>query len=309
MKTKMKNKLNLCLTKLKVDYWLYIMLIPFLLYYIIFLYKPMYGLIIAFKDYSLFKGITGSPWVGFDNFRDFFGGPYFLRILKNTFLINIINLVWTFPMPIILALLFNEVRNRSYLKTVQTLTYLPHFVSIVVVVGIATNLLSPSTGLINLIIEKFGGEKIYFLSRPEYFRTIYVCINLWKGVGFASIIYFAALSGIDTQLYEAAVVDGASKWKQLTSVTLPGIAPTIVVMLIMQIGNLIKSGYETILLLYQPATYETADVIGTYVYRAGILDANYETATVAGIFESVVALVLTVTANHISKRISETSLW
>ena len=306
---KKKNKFEVCLSKLKADYWLYIMLIPFLLYYIMFLYKPMYGLIIAFKDYSLFKGITGSPWVGFANFKEFFGGPYFGRILKNTFSINIINLLWTFPMPIILAVLFNEVRHKGYQKTVQTLTYLPHFVSVVVVVGIATNLLSPSSGLINLIIEKFGGEKVYFLSKPEYFRTIYVFINLWKGVGFSSIIYFAALAGIDTQLYEAAVVDGANKWKQLTNVTLPGIAPTVVVMLIMQMGSLIKSGYETILLLYQPATYETADVIGTYVYRAGILNSDYETATVAGIFESVVALVLTITANRISKQISETSLW
>lgn len=294
---------------LKNDFWLYIMLIPFLTFYILFSYKPMLGLIIAFQDYSLFKGIKGSPWVGLENFKMFFQGPYFLRNLKNTFLINFYSLIWSFPLPIVLALLFNEVKNVKYRQTVQTLSYLPHFVSAVVIVGIVTNFLSPSSGIINLLIEKLGGERTYFLTRPEYFRTIYVVMQLWKEAGFASIIYFAALSGIDMQLYEAAVIDGAGKWKQMLHVTLPGLAPTIIIMLIMRLGNLLKAGYETIILLYQPATYETADVISSYVYRAGLLEGNYQLATAAGIFDSVVALILTCMANYLSRKMTETSLW
>lgn len=294
---------------LRKDVWLYLMLIPFVAFYIIFLYKPMLGLVIAFQDYSLFKGISGSPWVGWENFRMFFEGPYFLRNLKNTFLINFYSLIWSFPLPIILALLFNEVKHVKYRQTVQTLSYLPHFVSTVVIVGIVTNFLSPSSGIINLLIEKLGGERTYFLTKPEYFRTIYVAMQLWKETGFASIIYFAALSGIDMQLYEAAVIDGAGKWKQMLHVTLPGLAPTIIIMLIMRLGNLLKAGYETIILLYQPATYETADVISSYVYRAGLLEGNYQLATAAGVFDSVVALILTCMANYLSKKVTETSLW
>lgn len=295
--------------EIKNDKWLYILLIPFLAYYVVFLYRPMYGLQIAFKDYSLFKGINGSPWIGLENFRTFFKGPYFFRTLKNTLLLNVYSLIWSFPMPIILALLLNEVKNLRFRKTVQTVSYLPHFVSIVVITGIVTTFLSPSSGIINIIIEKFGGKRIYFLTKPEYFRTIYITMNIWKEAGFSSIIYFAALSGVDPQLYDAAVVDGANKWRQIWNVTIPGIAPTIIIMLIMRLGNLLNTGYESIILLYQPSTYETADVISTYVYRAGLQEGNYKLATAVDIFNSVVALFLTWVANKISQKVSETSLW
>jgi putative aldouronate transport system permease protein len=269
----------------------------------------MWGLQIAFKDYSLFKGLAGSPWVALDNFKEFFNSPYFLRNLKNTFVINLYSLIFGFPAPIILALLFNEVKSAFFKKSVQTMTYLPHFVSTVIVAGIVTNLLAPSNGLINILIDKFGGEKIYFLTKPEYFRTIYTAMNIWKEAGFGAIVYIAALSSVDQEQYEAATIDGANKWKQVIHVTLPGILPTIVIMLILRIGSLLDVGYESIILLYQPATYETADVISTYVYRAGLQEGRYDLATAVGLFNSIVALILVYSANKISNKVSENGLW
>lgn len=290
------------------DKVLYCLLIPFIAWYVIFQYKPMYGLLIAFKDFSLWKGFSGSPWVGFENFKTFFESPYFFRCLRNTFLINFYELLFGFPVPIILALLLNEVQNARFKKTIQTMTYLPHFVSAVVVAGIVVNFLAPS-GLINIIIEKLGGERIYFLIKPEYFRTIYISMNIWKESGFNAIIYIAALSGIDPQLYEAAIIDGANRWKQTLHVTIPGILPTIVIMLIMRIGRLLEVGYETIILLYQPATYETADVLNTFIYRYGLQNGDYGLATAAGFFNAVVGFILVYMANRISRKVSETSLW
>jgi putative aldouronate transport system permease protein len=291
------------------DRYLYFMLIPFILWYLIFQYKPMYGLIIAFKNYSVFKGIGASPWVGFDNFLTFFQGPYFWRTIKNTVLISFYSLLFAFPAPILLALLLNEIKSVMFKKTVQTLTFLPHFVSIVVVAGIVTNFLSPSSGLFNLVLEKLGFEKIYFLVVPDYFRSIFISMNIWKEVGFSAILYIAALSGINTELYEAAVIDGANKLRQVIHVTIPGILPTIMIMLILAIGNLLEVGYEAIILLYQPATYATADVISTYVYRAGLQGGSYDLATAVGLFNSIVGLVLVVMANRLSKRFTENGLW
>lgn len=291
------------------DRYLYILLLPMVLWYIIFLYRPMYGLQIAFKDYSIFKGIENSPWVGLENFKNFFQSHYFLRNLKNTLLINIYSLILGFPIPIILALMINEVKNRFFKQTVQTFTYLPHFISVVVVAGIVTNVLSPSHGVFNLIIEKFGGDKIYFLTEAKYFRTIFISMNLWKEAGFQSIVYLAALSGVNPQLYEAAVVDGANKWQQLCHVTIPGIMPTIIIMLIIRIGNLLEVGYESIILLYQPSTYKTADVLSTYVYRTGLETAQYDLAAAVGLFNAVVAFVLVIGANRLSKKFTETGLW
>ena len=294
---------------IKRDYLLYLLLVPFILYYVIFVFKPMYGLQIAFKDYSLFKGIQNSPWVGFKHFIDFFTGTYFLTNLKNTVLISLLNIVVGFPMPIILALLFNEVKSKKFKAIGQTVTYLPHFISAVVVAGIVTNILSPESGLINGIIKLFKGEPIYFLTKPEYFRTIFTSMSVWKEAGFGSIIYTAALAAIDAQLYEAAYIDGASKWKQLIHITIPSILPTLSIMLILRIGRLLEVGYETIILLYQPATYKTADVISTYVFRSGIIDGNYSLASAAGLFNSAVALVLVISSNTISKKLSENGLW
>ncbi|MCT4685796.1 ABC transporter permease [Vallitalea sp.] len=291
-------------------YWqLYIMLIPFVLFYIIFLYKPLYGIQIAFKDYSIFKGIEASPWVGFKHFSTFFNSPYFMRTLVNTFLINLYGLVFGFPLPIILALLLNEVKNKYFKNSVQTAIYLPHFISTVVVAGIVTNFLAPTNGIVNIILEKLGGEKIYFLTKPEYFRTIFTSMNIWKEAGFGTIVYLSALAGIDQNLYEAAKIDGANRWKQTLHVTMPSLVPTIVILLILKMGSILKVGYEAIILLYQPVTYKTADVISTYVYRSGIADCQYDFATAVGIFNSVVSLILVWTANRLSKRMSETSLW
>ncbi len=310
---KPRRKFGLYLTELKKDIFrdklLYVLLVPFLLWFLIFKYVPMWGIQIAFKDFSLFKGIGASPWTGFEYFREFIGNEYFLRVFKNTVIISLYGLIICFPAQIILAIMISEVTRKTFQKTVQTLTYLPHFVSVVVIAGIVTTFLSPETGLVNLLLEKLGFEKIYFLTNPDYFRGIYTLMNLWKETGFASIVFIAAIAGIDTQLYEAAKMDGANKFKQIIHVTLPGILPTIVVMFIMKIGSLLSVGYETIILLYQPATYETADVISTYVYRSGLIDGRYDFATAVGLFNSIVALVLVVLANRWSKKVTNAGLW
>lgn len=294
---------------LRRDWFLYVILIPFIAWYILFAFKPMYGLQIAFKDYNVFQGITGSSWAGLHHFEAFLRSDYFLRVLKNTLMISLYSLVFAFPAPIILALLLNEVKNTAFKKTVQTVTYLPHFISVVVVCGIVTNLLAPGNGIINIILEQLGMEKIYFLAIPDYFRTIFISMGIWQEMGFSAIIYIAALSGINNDLYEAAVVDGANKWKRILYVTLPGILPTIMIMLILKIGNLMEVGYEAIILLYQPATYETADVISTYVYREGIMNGRYDMATAVGFFNSVIGLLLIVVSNRLSKKYTGNGLW
>ncbi|RLQ94371.1 sugar ABC transporter permease [Falsibacillus albus] len=288
---------------------MYLLLVPFIAWYIIFQYKPMYGLQIAFKDYSLFRGIADSPWVGFDNFVRFFQSEYFLRTFKNTVMISFYSLIFAFPAPIILALLLNEVRQLFVKKAIQTLTYLPHFISIVVVAGIITNFLAPTHGLVNLIIEKFGGTKTYFLTEAKYFRTIFIGMNIWKDIGFNAIIYIAAIVGINPQLYEAAKMDGANRWRQMWHVTIPGILPTIIILFIINIGQFLEIGYEAIILLYQPSTYETADVINTYVYRAGLQGGEYEIGAAAGLFNSIVGFILVVIANKLSKKFTQNGLW
>ena len=294
---------------LKRDWFLYALIIPFVLWYIIFAFKPMYGLQIAFKDYNVFQGIQGSEWTGLDHFQSFLMSDYFMRVMKNTLLISLYSLVFAFPAPILLALLLNEVKNTMFKKWVQTITYLPHFISVVVVCGIVTNLLAPGNGLINLLLEKVGLDKIYFLSIPEYFRTIFISMNIWQDTGFAAIIYIAALAGINPELYEAAVMDGASKLKRAIHITIPGILPTIMIMLILKIGNLLEVGYEAIILLYQPVTYETADVINSFVYREGILHGRYDMATAVGLFNAIVGLLLIVISNRLSRKYTGNGLW
>lgn len=307
----MKALLVVTIRKHVVQEWrLYLLLIPFLAWYALFMYKPMYGLQIAFKDFSLFKGIEGSAWVGLEHFKQFFNGPYFGRTLKNTLLLSLYQLIFAFPAPIVLALLLNEVRNRLFQKFVQTFTYLPHFISIVVVAGIVTNFLAPSTGVVNSILQLFGGEKLYFLTKPEYFRIIYIIsMDIWKEMGFGAIVYIAALAGVNPALYEAAKIDGAGRFQLIWNVTLPSIIPTIAIMLILKIGQLMEVGYEAIILLYQPATYETADVISTYVYRSGLQEGQYDLATAAGLFNASVSLLLVIMANRLSKKLTETGLW
>lgn len=288
---------------------LYIMLIPFIAYYAVFVYKPMGGLAVAFQDYSLFKGILGSDWVGFKHFEAFLNSPYFLRTLKNTIVLNLYALLFTFPAPIIFALLLNEIRGKHLKKTVQTLSYLPHFISAVVVVGIVVNLLAPSYGVITLFVEWLTGEKIQFLTDPDYFRTIYIIMLVWKGVGYGSIVYLSAITGIDAELYEAAMIDGANKLRQVWHITLPGILSTIMTMLIMNVGNLLGSSTDTVLLLQQPSTYEVSDIIGTYVYREGLENANYSYSTAVSLFNSIIGLMLVWGANFTSKKLTETGIW
>ena len=287
---------------------LYLLVVPVLLFYICFHYKPMYGAIIAFQDYNPRKGISGSEWVGFQQFIRFFNSPYFGRLLRNTLLLSVYGIIFGFPIPIILALLLNELKAEKYKKVVQTVTYLPHFISMVVVTGIIKDF-TQSTGLINDIVVMLGGERTSLIMNPNLYRTIYIVSDIWQGIGWGSIIYLSALSGVAQDLYEAAAIDGAGRWKQMLHVTLPGIAPTIVIQLILRVGQLLGSGYEKTILLYNEATYETADIIGSYIYRVGILERDWSYSTAIGLFNSAINLVLLVITNKISRKLSETSLW
>lgn len=295
-------------TDLRRNWSLYLLVLPVLFFYIAFKYKPMYGALIAFMDYTPTKGMANSDWVGLKHFIRFFSSPYFWRLLKNTFLLSFYNLLFGFPAPIILALLLNEVKNVKFKKFTQTVTYLPHFLSLVVICGMVTDF-SLINGLFNSVIEFFGGTRTPLLQNPNYYRTIYVLSGIWKEVGWGSIIYLAALSGIDTQLYEAAKIDGAGKWKQMIHVTLPGITPQIVILLIMKIGNLMSMGYEKTILLYNPSIYETADIISSYVYRSGLMNQEWGYSTAIGLFNSLVNCTLVVAANYISRKTTENSLW
>jgi len=293
------------------DWQLILLAIPGFIFYVIFRYGPMYGVTIAFKDYGIFTGILASPWAepATKHFQSFFSSGDFWILFRNTLLLGLYQKLFAFPVPIIFAVFLNEVRNVKFKKTIQTITYMPSLLSTVVVCSMVIDMLSPSTGIINQIIKVFGGEPIYFMVKPEWFRTIYIASGIWSGFGHSAVIYIAALSNIDSQLYEAAKIDGCTRLKMIWHVTLPGIIPTIVTMFILGIGNIIKVGGEKVLLLYNPATYEVADTFNTYVYRKGILEANYSYSTAVGLFESVVALILVVITNYVSKKVSDTSLW
>ena len=291
------------------NYMLYLMLLPMLAFFILFLYKPMGGLVIAFKDFSPFKGIAASPWVGLEHFKEFFTGPYAFRVIRNTLVISMTSLLFGFPAPIILALLLNELRAGKFKMVVQTVSYIPHFISVVVICGLVVNFLSPSTGIVNKIIEMFGGDPVYFLSKPQYFVPIYTIMNIWKSTGYGAIIYISALTSIPDMLYEAATVDGAGRWKQLLYITLPSLLPTIVIMLLINLGNILNVGYESIILLYSPGIYETSDVISTFIYRTGLAEGRYDYATAIGLVNSLVAFILVMTANRISNKLTDTGLW
>lgn len=287
---------------------LYLMFVPVFLFYLIFRYKPMGGLIIAFENYSPTKGMLESSFVGLGHFKDFISNPYFWRLMRNTLWISGCSLVFGFPMPIIFALLLNELSSKKFQRGMQLVAYLPHFISVIVICGLITKFVA-SNGIVNDFLTLFGLPRVSYLNYPQYFTAIYVISDIWTGMGWGSIIYFAALTGIDRQLYEAAVIDGANRWQQVLNVTLPGIMPTIVTMLILQIGNMLNLGYEKIILLYNPITYETADVISTYVYRKGILEGSFNFSTAVGLFNSVLNFVLLIIANAISKKAGEGSLW
>ncbi|MEG1686389.1 MAG: ABC transporter permease subunit [Angelakisella sp.] len=293
----------------KRDWDLYLLLIPGVIWFLMFCYKPMLGLRTAFYDYNIFLGFEGSKFVGWGNFAEFMSGPDFKRTITNTFMIAIWQILICFPAPIVLAIMVTEMKNKFVSKLTQTATFLPYFISVVVVCGMVVNFLSPSTGIVNLILQKLGFEPVYFMVLPQYFRGIYTAMTLWQTAGFNAIVYIAALMGIDPQLYEAATVDGAGKWKQIVHVTIPSILPTIVVMFVLNIGKMVKVGYESILLLYKPSTYITGDVISSYAFRMGIENGNYGLATAAGLFEALIALIMVIAANKISNKLTENALW
>jgi putative aldouronate transport system permease protein len=288
---------------------LYLMMVPMILFFLLIAYKPLTGLVIAFKYYSPFRGIWESDWVGFRYFIEFFSGPYAFRTIRNTFVVSLTLIVFGFPMPIILALLLNELRGGIFKKTVQTVSYVPHFISTVVVCGLVTNFLAPSTGLANLALKALGLESVYFLSIPSLFVPVFSTMEIWKSTGYNSIIYIAALSTINEELYEAAMIDGAGRWKQFLHVTLPCLMPTIIVMLLIRLGGILNVGYEAIILLYNPGIYETSDVISTYVYRSGLMEGRYDYATAVGLINSLVAFVIVVATNKVSNRMTGTGLW
>lgn len=301
-------------TKMKKEWnrnkYVYALAIPLIAYYAIFHYGPMYGIVMAFQDYSIVDGISGSPFIGFDNFIKFFESHYFWRLIRNTLALSIQNILWGFPAPLILALLLNEVKHKKFKKAVQTITYLPHFISLVVVCGMLNQFLARDGFITNLLASLGLVEQINLLAIKEYFRTIYVASGIWQEIGWGTIIYLAALSGVDEQLYEAAAIDGANRLKRLIHVTLPSIAPTIIMLLILRVGQVMSVGFEKVILLYNPQTYETADVLSTYIYRYGLggsFDYGYTTAI--GLFSSLINFILVILANQFSKKVSETSLW
>ena len=307
--SKLTKQLKWFVMHFKKEWQLYLMLAPAVIWFLVFLYKPMYGLQIAFKDYSVFKGITSSPWVGLEHFYTLFENDQFIRSIRNTVMISSASLVFGFPIPIILALMFNEIINPKFKKTAQTIVYLPHFISAVIIAGIVITAFAPSTGVINLALNALGYDSVYFLTKPEWFRTIFIGTGIWQEAGFGSIVFLAAVAGVNPSLYESAVVDGANRFQMMYKITIPCILPTILIMLIIKIGNILEVGFEMIIMLYQPATYETADVISTFIYRQGLQAAQYDLAAAAGLFNAVIAFMLVIAANTISKRVSKTSLW
>ncbi len=288
--------------------YLYIMALPGLLYFLIFCYFPMYGAVIAFKDYAPALGILKSPWAGLDNFIKFFNSVNFKSVLSNTIVLSLYGIAVGFPLPIIFALLLNELRLKKFKSFVQTVTYIPHFISMVVVCGIIVNF-SMKEGLFNTILGYFGVPAENLLLKPELFKSIYVFSSVWQETGWDSIIYLAALTGIDSTFYEAADVDGAGRWRKMFYITIPGILPTIVIVLILKLGNIMNVGFEKVILLYNSITRDSADVISSYVYRKGIIDYNYSFATAVGLFNSVANVIVLTLANTISRKISESSLW
>ncbi|MGC6585581.1 protein lplB [Paenibacillus sp. LC231] len=305
---KKPSKLKTVAALVRKDWQLYSLLILPVMYLLIFKYGPMIGNVIAFRRFMPGGSIYGEKWVGLHYFNMFIHDPAFWNVFKNTLLLGALSLLFTFPVPIIFALLLNEVKSRRFKKFVQTASYLPHFLSIVIVAGMILQLTSVN-GSVNSLVEFFNGERINFMQRAEWFRAIYISSEIWQGMGWGAILYLAALTTIDESLYEAARIDGANRWKQTLFVTIPGILPTIVTLLILNMGAFLAVGFEKILLLYNPVIYETADVISTYLYRVGLVSNNFSYATAIGLFESIIGLILVFSVNAISRRLTDRSLW
>jgi putative aldouronate transport system permease protein len=300
-------------SKFLMSYWknrfFFIIFLPAIVWYVVFQYIPMYGVTIAFKDYFIKKGIIGSPWVGLENFKLLFMGRSFREVIRNTVLISIYQTIFGFPVPIIFAIILNELRNQKFKKVVQTVSYLPHFISWIILTGIFYEVLSPSRGPINIILMNLGLKPIYFLGDPKWFRTTLVSTHIWKTMGWSSIVYLASLTSIDPALYEAATVDGAGRFRRIWHITLPGITPVITIMFIFAMGNIIDDNFDQVFNLYNPAVYSVGDVISTYVYRSGLESLNYDTATAAELFKNIIAFALIVGTNYFTKKINDYGLW
>lgn len=288
---------------------LYFLLLPGIVYYFIFNYIPMYGVVIAFKDFSVVRGIWQSPWIGFQNFAYLFQSNTFYEVFRNSILISFYRLFFGFPAPVLLAILLNEVRRTGYKRVIQTIVYLPHFISWVVIAGLIYNFLSPSRGILNYLIKSLGGSAQPFLQMSEYFRGIVVVSDIWKNVGWGSIVYLAAMAGIDPELYEAAIIDGATRVQRIRFITIPGILSTVVVLLILRTGYIMRNGFEQIFLLYSPLVYDVADVFETYTYRVGLLEGRFSFATAVGLFQSLIGLVMILVTNKLAKTYGEGGLW
>jgi putative aldouronate transport system permease protein len=296
------------LKKILSSYQLYLFLLPALIYFIVFHYVPMYGVLIAFKDFVATKGIMGSPWVGFKHFERFFESYQFWTLIKNTLGLSVIQLIVGFPLPIFLALMLNQIRSEKYKRFVQTVVYAPHFISVVVLAGMIYVFFS-NNGLINNIILIFGGDPISFMAKPEWFKPLYIASGVWQETGWAAIIYLAALAGVSPELHEAAVMDGANKWQRILHVDIPAIMPTAVILLILNVGNIMNIGFEKAYLLQTPMNQPAAEIIPTYVYKMGLQQAQYSFAAAVGLFNSVINLILLVSVNKFAKKLSGTGLW
>ncbi len=288
---------------------IYLCLAIIMSFFLVFNYAPMFGILMAFEKYSPAKGILGSKWVGLENFRTFFQGPFVGRLIRNTVAIGVLDLVVNFPAPIIFALILNEIRSKKFKKTVQTISYMPYFISAVVVCGLVKNFTQAGGVISEALAFLYGGKSVNLLNQTNAFWPIYILQNTWQGLGYGSIVYLAALSGVDQELYEAARCDGAGKWKQMIHITLPGILPTIILMLIMRMGAVFSVGADKLLLLYSPANYEVADVINTYVYRMGLQQYDYGLSTAVGLFNSIIGMTMLICANKICKKATGTSMF
>ncbi|WP_250817015.1 ABC transporter permease [Clostridium swellfunianum] len=308
-KLNFKNKISRFVKDFNNSKYLLLLFLPCLIYFILFRYVPMWGVLVAFKDFQVFKGFAASKWVGFKYFTMFFKSPDAVIIIKNTLLLGLQTLLVTFPIPIIFALILNEVKSSKYKKLVQTVSYMPHFISQVIIVSMVMMFLSPTHGIVNTVIEALGGTKINFMVEAGWFRPLYIISEVWQGMGWGAIIYLAALTSVDPQLYEAAIIDGANRWKQTLYVTLPSIIPTIITMFLLRTGSILEVGFEKVLLMQNPAIYSTSDVISTFVYRQGLVSGNISYATAVGLFNSLVNLVFVLGANKLAKKYSDTSLW
>ncbi|GIO15951.1 protein LplB [Cohnella xylanilytica] len=295
--------------KLRKDKWIYFLLAPGLLYFLIFKYVPMWGILLAFQDYQPFLGFWKSEWVGLDHFKVFFNNPEFFMLLRNTLTLSFYNLVFFFPMPIVLALLLNEVRRSFFKRTIQTLIYVPHFISMVIVASLTYVLLTTQGGFVNGLLEQYAGTKIDFLASPEWFRPMIVVQTIWKECGFGTIIFLAALAGVDVEQYEAAIMDGANRWRQAWHITLPSIRNTIVILLILRMGDVLDNGFEQIYLMLNPLNREVAEVFDTYVYMMGITQGAFSYSTAVGLFKAVVGVILVLGSNWLAKRFGQTGIY